>query len=1279
MRSACALTGAGLLALTLLAPGAQGGPADMPRDERGLISLNSRVIDPRQPAEVPEHLRAEPADDEYLLVKFPGPVSAAQLAALRRATSRVYTYLPHDTFLVRRLRSDDRRRALDLAAVGVVYVEPFHPAYKLSRFVEAVQAGEDPASDEARDRIVMVQVYPDADLASVREKLEGLGAKVVGARRNAFFSRLRLLLPPAEIVRLRDSLARLPEVFWVDLESRRVLLNDTTVWVGQSGLSGGQATPVFAHGIYGEGQVVAVLDTGIDPDMCYFRDPARGLPPTNACNGGTAVDTTQRKVIGVDFLWSSECSGGLSSSEWDTQGHGTHVAGTVAGDNFANLLVHDAGDGMAPGAKLVVQDCGYQVNNCADCPGIGCPVVDLNPIFQQTYDQGARLHTNSWGDQENASPQNDYTTGSQDADEFMWNHKDFLIFFAAGNSGPGTASVGSPSTAKSVVSVGATQRATSANSMASFSSCGPTDDNRIKPEITVPGSNIVSARNDTNTGSNNCSTTALSGTSMATPGAAGLTALIRQYYTDGWYPSGSAVGADGFTPSAALLRATLVNSGESMTGAGAVPDNCQGWGRVLLENALYFSGQTRRLWALDDAPAFPSGSSNETRSYTFDVQAGTPLKVTLAWTDYPSTPAANPHLNNDLDLAVSGPGGATWLGNVFAGGQSGTGGAADRRNTLEQVFLASPGTGTYTVTVRSFNVPNGPQPFALVVTGAATTGGGSDTTPPVTSITAPAAGSTVSGTVSVTASASDNVGVTNVQFYVDGALAGSDATSPYAYSWNTASVSNGSHTLQSRAYDAAGNVGNSTTISVTVNNTTGPPDLTASFDATLQAPKCTALGRSCDTGAALVLGRANLGPEPNQPNTIADSCADGTSGTFHSDESNDRLKVSTTDGSAFAPGKTVRIDATVWAYSSYTTDKLDLYYAANASSPSWTFITTLTPTAAGAQTLSATYTLPSGSSLQAVRAVFRYQGSAGACVSGSYNDRDDLVFAVDAPPPTPDFSVACSPASLSAIQGGSAASTCTVTSTGGFASAVSLACAGLPSGATCSFSPASVTPPANGTVNSSLTVSVASSTTIGAYNFTANGTSGSTTRSANLSLNVTSPVGDVLAAFDTTLQAPKCTAVGRSCDTGAALVLGRSTKGPEPNYPNTINDSCADGTSGTYHVDESNDRLKVSTTDGSALAPGKTVRIDATVWAYSSYTSDKLDLYYAANAASPTWTFIGTLTPTAAGAQTLSATYTLPAGTLQAVRAQFRYTGSAGTCTSGGYNDRDDLVFAVNP
>jgi hypothetical protein len=99
-------------------------------------------------------------------------------------------------------------------------------------------------------------------------------------------------------------------------------------------------------------------------------------------------------------------------------------------------------------------------------------------------------------------------------------------------------------------------------------------------------------------------------------------------------------------------------------------------------------------------------------------------------------------------------------------------------------------------------------------------GGGGDTTAPTTSITAPANGATVSATVSVTASASDNVGVTKVEFYLDGALKSTDTTSPYAWSWDTTTAANGSHSLVSKAYDAANNVGTSATVSVTVSNST---------------------------------------------------------------------------------------------------------------------------------------------------------------------------------------------------------------------------------------------------------------------------------------------------------------------------------------------------------------------------------------------------------------------------------------------------------------------------
>ncbi len=282
---------------------------------------------------------------------------------------------------------------------------------------------------------------------------------------------------------------------------------------------------------------------------------------------------------------------------------------------------------------------------------------------------------------------------------------------------------------------------------------------------------------------------------------------------------------------------------------------------------------------------------------------------------------------------------------------------------------------------------------------------------------------------------------------------------------------------------------------------------------------------------------------------------------------------------------------------------------------------------------------------------------------------------------TPDFSVAASPTSLTIAQGSSGTSTITVTSLNGFNAATTLSASGLPSGVTAAFSTNPVTPPANGSATSTLTLTASATATTGPATVTITGTSGSTTHSTTIALTVTSSGGGGLqtATYSSTFKAPSCGSVGSGCDSGPSLLLGRDTLsgGSEPNQPNTISSSCADGTSGTFHSDESNDRLAIQTTDGSNLAPGKTVKVSATVWAYSGFTSDHLDLYYAANASSPSWVLIGTITPTAAGAQTLTANYTLPSGGSQAVRAQFRYNGSASSCSTGAYDDHDDLVFAV--
>jgi hypothetical protein len=474
----------------------------------------------------------------------------------------------------------------------------------------------------------------------------------------------------------------------------------------------------------------------------------------------------------------------------------------------------------------------------------------------------------------------------------------------------------------------------------------------------------------------------------------------------------------------------------------------------------------------------------------------------------------------------------------------------------------------------------------------------------------------------------------------------------------------------------SGALTHSATIALTVNSSTGTQ--TAVYDSTLKAPKCVNVSSGCDSGPSLLLGRDTLagGTEPNQPNTINNSCADGFSGTFHSDESNDRLAIATTDGSALAAGKTVKVSATVWAYSSFTSDHLDLYYAANAVSPTWVLIATLTPTVAGAQTLSANYTLPSGT-LQAVRANFRYTGSASSCSTGAYDDHDDLIFAVGAG--ASNFTVSASPSSVNVQQGSNATSTITVASQNGFNSATTLSASGLPSGVTAAFSPNPLTPPANGSITSTLTFTASATAAPGTSTVTLTGTSGSLIRNTTITLTV-GTIGPQTAVYDTTLKAPKCASVGSSCDSGTSLLLGKDTMsgGAEPHQPNTINSSCADGTSGTFHSDESNDRIVVSSTNGGALTHGNTVTVTATVWAWNTGSSDSLDLYYAANANSPSWVLIGTIVPSAGGAQAISRTYTLPTGGLQAVRANFRYLGSASSCSTGAYDDHDDLIFAVN-
>jgi hypothetical protein len=174
---------------------------------------------------------------------------------------------------------------------------------------------------------------------------------------------------------------------------------------------------------------------------------------------------------------------------------------------------------------------------------------------------------------------------------------------------------------------------------------------------------------------------------------------------------------------------------------------------------------------------------------------------------------------------------------------------------------------------------------------------------------------------------------------------------------------------------------------------------TATYDATLGVPHCATPAISCDSSTLLTGRSAWVGPEANAPNTLGGSCTDGTAGSFHYDESMDRLKVINTAGVNMAAGNTVQLQGNYWAGSAYSGDKLDLYYATNASQPVWQYLTTLTPNGSGARSFSYTFTLQSGSTTQAVRAQLRYGGAASPCDTSSaysfYRDADDLAFTVE--------------------------------------------------------------------------------------------------------------------------------------------------------------------------------------------------------------------------------------------------------------------------------------------
>jgi hypothetical protein len=524
-----------------------------------------------------------------------------------------------------------------------------------------------------------------------------------------------------------------------------LVANEVSVRTIQTGSTNG-ATTIHNRGIYGEGQVIAVLDTGLDYDSCFFAEADGRVPPINTGTPGggfawTNVDPTRRKVIAYNFLYScaqfpgaTGCDDPANVRAWDNQGHGTHAAAAAAGDS-RTPLVHDYADSIAPGAKLVIQDAGFiGGDNCSQRPGIGCP-AQLKPIFEQAYLQGARIHSNSWGDRQGVPaplppPTANYPQSARDLDDFVWSHPDFLVVFNTGNFGstgtPPASTLSAPGSAKNTLQVGGTRGNAGGSDelIAQYSLNGPTRDGRIKPDLVGPAF-VLAGDTDLRVDSRNCDLSFQPGTSWSSPTIAGAAALVRQYYTDGWYPTGAPLAANRIVPSAALLKATLISAARavpnratatSLVSAQPVPSYEQGFGFPVLDDALFFPGDRRQLRVVD-TPLAAGLTAGASVTVNVNVRAGTALKAVLVWTDPPGTASNSnttpPQLVNDLDLRVTAPDGSTAHGNERLHP-----GAADRLNNVEVISIGNPAGGTHTFTISAHRLGLGPrQGYALVLTG----------------------------------------------------------------------------------------------------------------------------------------------------------------------------------------------------------------------------------------------------------------------------------------------------------------------------------------------------------------------------------------------------------------------------------------------------------------------------------------------------------------------------------------------------------------------------------
>lgn len=652
------------------------------------------------------------ASEGAWLVQFDGVIQPGWREWLEEMGAEIKGYMPENGYLV-------WCRPAVVAAVAegahVAWVGEWKAEYKVPGARAAARAAKAAGTERLE---YLVEGFDGAGAAAMQAKLEALGCAVEWARDEGDRCAVAAWLGEAEL----ETVSGWAEVAWIERRVAPQVCNDKAILTNMMNVTGvWKSVSAGGLGLTGAGQVVGIADTGLDTGNLSTLHP----------------DFTNR-VTG--FGWTN--TGYHAYTPWQDwgplAGHGTHVAGSVAGSGYMSGGQYR---GLAYEANIVFQGCQTNLSG----------LNNLSALLGQAWTNGARIHSDSWGYGTNYSGV--YMSESQLVDKFMWEHPEFLVVLAAGNDGIDQnkdgvidgGSVSAPGTAKNCLCVGAANNyrssggysaktwkekwpsdypanpvanakishTTTPQGLAAFSGRGPCNDGRLKPDLVAPGTDVISARSRAATGTGwgvagNTNYLYMGGTSMATPLTAGALALERQWLQEQGFAN----------PSAALMKSLLMNGARDMApgqyGTGSTqeifarPDMNQGHGHVDLHDTLV-PGAGRFLELHDATNALTTGGEHTYKITVGETNAGT-YSVTMGYTDYYALSGSGKKLVNDLDLVVTSPGGTIFYPNHL--------GMRDHTNNVETIDFTASEVGDYTVSVQGYNVTSGgAQKYALVMRG----------------------------------------------------------------------------------------------------------------------------------------------------------------------------------------------------------------------------------------------------------------------------------------------------------------------------------------------------------------------------------------------------------------------------------------------------------------------------------------------------------------------------------------------------------------------------------